>query len=149
MENNENHRQLKIDEIHKGMTVAICRRAAYGNYYGAFSGSSGYTHKSIKKWDLHTVARVTPKKTKIVFDDGGYEIKAVDGIPRISLFAPDDLMQKENKDAERFISAHRLMEAVSEKSLRGTLCSMSGDELQVLTDELEKVIAMLKGKKAT
>lgn len=41
------------------------------------------------------------------------------------------------------------MEAVSEKSLRGTLCSMSGDELQVLTDELEKVIAMLKGKKVT
>lgn len=148
MENNENHRQLKIDEIHKGMTVAICRRAAYGNYYGAFGGSSGYTHKSMKKWDLHTVARVTPKKTKIVFDDG-YEVKVVDSIPCISLFAPDDLMQKENKDAERFISAHRLMEAVSEKSLRGTLCSMNGDELQVLTDELEKVIAMLKGKKVT
>ena len=146
MENNENHRQLKIDEIHKGMTVAVCRRAAYGNYYGDFSG---YTHKSIKKWDLHTVTRVTPKKTKIVFDDGGYEVKVVDGIPCVSLFAPDDLMQKENKDAERFISAHRLMEAVSEKSLRSTLCSISGDELQVLADELEKVIAMLKGKKVT
>ena len=145
MENNENHRQLKLDEIHKGMTVATCRRAAYGNYYGAFSG---YTHKSIKKWDFHTVARVTPKKTKIVFDDG-HEIKVVNGIPCTSLFAPDDLMQKENKDAERFISAHRLMELVSEKSLRGTLCSMSGDELQVLADELEKVIAMLKGKKVT
>lgn len=149
MENNENHRQLKLDEIHKGMTVAICRRAAYGNYYGAFSGSSGYTHKSIKKWDFHTVARVTPKKTKIVFDNGEYEIKVVDGIPCISLFVPDDLMQKENKDAECFISALKMMEAVSEKSLRGTLCGMSGDELQMLADELEKVIAMLKDKKAT
>lgn len=45
MENNENHRQLELDEIHKGMTVAVCRRAAYGNYYGDFSGSSGYTRE--------------------------------------------------------------------------------------------------------
>ena len=121
------------------------KRRRWVIHYGAFSG---YTHKSIKKWDLHTVTRVTPKKTKIVFDDG-YEVKVVDGIPCISLFAPDDLIQKENKDAERFISAHRLMEAVSEKSLRGTLCSMSGDELLMLTNELEKVVAILKGKKAT
>lgn len=103
---------LTTDELSEG------KRVAYVDWRVA-SERLGYYRRSI--WKFAQVVRVTPKRTRVILDDGTVA-QALSKYDRshtdVELFEPDDGMAAENEAAELEKAAVKALTEVSKKDPR-------------------------------
>lgn len=124
------HYQYKKDELEVGMEVASERIIAY------------MWSKHNTKWVVRKIVALSPKKTKVTFDDGSTkEFRKNCGSWYTGLFKPDEEMVRVNKTVAAYLKARRCVDFI-----RDNAADMEDDAIIRVAKLLEEAVSIAGGE---